>query len=223
VSGLISGLLIASSDIAGGAARSGKQRATAAFPLGPPTVADLESERKGSMPRPLMMLLSLVLAALSFAPSYAHVLEAGPRLHDWPPELWRAATVFHGQFAWFAIIGAPIDVAAIVMLAVMAFALRSRRPTFWFALAAAGLFLAGLLAWAAIVAPANGVLATWQPGPIPRDFTAVRARWETGHIVVAALKALGFVALCIAATFPGRRLALRSAARSRGPGYWRRW
>jgi hypothetical protein len=157
------------------------------------------------MARSVLNLAALVLAALSLAPSYAHVLEAPPRLGDWPPELWREATVFHGQFAWFAIVGAPIDVVTVVILAVFAFVLRGERGPFRFALAAAGLFLAGLLAWAAIVSPANAILATWQPGPIPANFAAVRGRWEAGHMIVAALKALGFVALCLATLFAGRR------------------
>jgi hypothetical protein len=160
------------------------------------------------MPRRLILLLSLVLAGLSLAPSYAHVLEAPPRLGEWPPELWRDATVFHGQFAWFAIVGAPIDIAAIVVLGLLAWISRLERPTRWLTLASTGLFLAALLAWTVLVVPANALLASWRPGPIPADFAAVQARWEHGHMAVAALKALGFVALSAAAAFPGRRTTL---------------
>jgi hypothetical protein len=160
------------------------------------------------MTRRLILLLSLVLAGLSLAPSYAHVLEAPPRLADWPPGLWREATVFHGQFAWFAIVGAPIDIAAILVIALLAWASRGERPTRWLTLASAALFLAALLAWTVLVVPANALLAGWRPGAIPPDFAAVRAQWEHGHMAVAALKALGFVALSAAAAFPGRRAAL---------------
>jgi hypothetical protein len=62
----------------------------------------------------LASIVSLVLAALSLGPSYAHVLEALPRLTVWPAELWRDATVFHRQFEWYALIGAPVDIAAII-------------------------------------------------------------------------------------------------------------
>jgi hypothetical protein len=55
------------------------------------------------------------------------------------------------------------------------------------------------------VAPANAVLATWQPGPIPPDFAAIRDRWETGHMAVAALKLLGFMATALAVVASGRR------------------
>lgn len=149
-------------------------------------------------------LMSLLLSALSLGPSFAHVLEAPPRLGMWPPALWREATVFHGQFEYFAIVGAPLDIAAILVAGWLAFLLRGERHAFHFALAGALLLACGLAAWLAVVAPVNSVLATWRPGPIPEDFDAVRARWETGHMIVAAAKALGFVALSVALLSPRR-------------------
>jgi hypothetical protein len=140
-------------------------------------------------------LLSAVTAALSLGPSFAHVLEAGPRLTVWPPELWRETTVFGAQFEWFAVVGAPLDVGVILVLAVLAFLLRRHRRPFGWALAAAVLYAVALATWFAWVAPANSVLATWTRGPVPADFAAVRDRWETGHMVVAAWKAIGFIAL----------------------------
>jgi hypothetical protein len=147
-------------------------------------------------------ILSLVLTALSLGPSYAHVLEALPRLTVWPAELWRDATVFHRQFEWYAIIGAPVDVAAIIAAFALAFLMRDRRPAFWLTFAGAACLAAGLAAWFALVAPANAVLATWQPGAIPPDFDIIRTRWETGHMVVAAFKLCGFVLLCVAVAGP---------------------
>ena len=55
-------------------------------------------------------LFVLTLAALSLGPSFAHVLEAPPRLTIWSPELWREATVFNGQFQLFATIGGPLRI-----------------------------------------------------------------------------------------------------------------
>jgi hypothetical protein len=141
--------------------------------------------------------LTATIAALSLAPSFAHVLESLPRL-QWPPELWRETTVFNGQFWMFAAIGAPLDVLAIVLPAMLAFLLRDDRPAFGFALLAALLYAAALASWFLFVAPANGVLATWRPGPIPENFELIRRRWEMGHMVVAAWKLLGFVLLTLA-------------------------
>lgn len=59
------------------------------------------------------------------------------------------------------------------------------------------LYLIALGAWFALVKPANDVLATWVPGPIPDNFETIRSRWETGHMVVTGFKAVGFIALAI--------------------------
>jgi hypothetical protein len=146
----------------------------------------------------ILSLLVLTLAALSLGPSFAHVLEAPPRLTVWSPELWREATVFNGQFQLFATIGGPLDVAAILATALLAYVLRRERSGFRLALAGCFLFASSLAVWFAWVAPANTVLATWTPGPIPDDFEAVRTRWETGHMAVAGLKLLGFMAMALA-------------------------
>jgi hypothetical protein len=140
---------------------------------------------------------ALVLSALSLGPSFAHVLEAPPRLMVWSPELWRDATVFNGQFRLFALVGAPINLGAILAAAVLAGLLPKERKPFRWALAGAILLALGLVVWFGWVAPANSVLATWVPGPIPDDFNAVRHRWETGHMAVAALKLTGFIAIAL--------------------------
>jgi hypothetical protein len=89
-------------------------------------------------------LLALTVAALSLGPSFAHVLEAPPRLSVWPPELWREATVFNGQFQLFAMIGGPLDIGAIITTAVLAYLLRHDRSGFRFALAGSVLFALAL-------------------------------------------------------------------------------
>lgn len=148
--------------------------------------------------------LTATVAALSLGPSFAHVLEAAPRLTVWSAELWRETTVFKGQFRLFAAVGALLDVAAIVCPAVLAYLLWNDRPASAYALAAAILYAAALVTWFAWVRPANGVLATWQPGPIPADFDQIRLRWETGHMAVAALKLGGFVAVVLSLVSMGR-------------------
>ena len=140
-------------------------------------------------------VLSALIAALSLGPSFAHVLEAAPRMTVWSPELWRETTVFNAQFEYFAVIGAPLDVGVILVLAILAFLLRDRTRAFRLTLAAALLYAVALATWFLWVAPANAVLATWSQGPVPADFAAVRDRWETGHMAVTAWKLVGFVAL----------------------------
>ncbi|MFU0505931.1 DUF1772 domain-containing protein [Pseudaminobacter sp. NGMCC 1.201702] len=152
-----------------------------------------------------LAFVTVIVAALSLGPSFAHVLEAPPRLKVWSPDLWRETTVFNAQFWTFAAVGAPLDLSAIALTAVLAALLRDDHPAFGFAAIAAVLYALSLVAWFALVAPVNGELATWVPGPIPGNFEAVRLRWEIGHMVVAALKLAGFAALAFALLYAGRQ------------------
>ncbi|TGR94437.1 DUF1772 domain-containing protein, partial [Mesorhizobium sp. M2E.F.Ca.ET.209.01.1.1] len=80
-------------------------------------------------------VLTAFVAALSLGPSFAHVLESLPRLTKWSPALWRETTVFNAQFQLFLLIGAPLDIAAIVCPAVLVWMLRDEPRAFWFVLA----------------------------------------------------------------------------------------
>lgn len=142
-------------------------------------------------------LAALILAALSLGPSFAHLLERPPRL-AWPPELWMATTSFGSQYAWFGRVGAILDPATILVLALLAWLTRRRRPAFVAASVGFFLFGAALACWALIVQPMNLAMAGWTPGQVPADFEAVRARWEVGHAMVAALKLAGLVAVAVA-------------------------
>lgn len=142
--------------------------------------------------------LTLLVAALSFAPTFAHLLEAPPRLLVWSPQLWREATVFNGQFRLFGLIGGPLDVVVVPVAAVLAFFLRHDRGPFLFTLAGMLLSALSLVLWLSIVAPANATMANWQPGPLPAGFEATRTRWEAGHMLMAGVKFLGLVALIAA-------------------------
>ena len=119
-------------------------------------------------------VVAVVIAALSLGLSFAHVLEAPPRLNIWPPELWRETTVFNGQFKFFAVLGGPLDVAAVLAPAALAFALRGTRQTSLLFAAAALFYAVALALWFGLVAPANAIMATWTPGPVPADFHAVQ-------------------------------------------------
>jgi hypothetical protein len=148
--------------------------------------------------------LTALIAALSFGPSFAHVLEALPRLRIWSPELWREATVFNGQFQLFFVVGAPLDMLAVAAPAALALLVRSNGTAALVTGAGALFFAVALVPWFLIVFPANQVLATWAPGPIPADFEAVRWRWETGHMAVASAKLIGLAFLLLALILIGR-------------------
>lgn len=141
--------------------------------------------------------LALLITALSLGLSFAHLLEAPPRLTVWPPELWREATVFPGQFRLFGLLGGPIDIGAALVLAVLAYLTRGNGLGFRLALTGAALFAASLVVWLVWVAPANSVMAGWRPGPVPGDFHAIRDRWETGHMAMAGIKLAGFATVIL--------------------------
>lgn len=146
-------------------------------------------------------IVALVIGALDLAPSLAHAFEALPRLRWWSLDLWRDATVFNGQFAVLAVLGAPLEFGAIIATGALAWTMR-RDAGFRMAGAACIGFALALAAWVALVAPANAVLATWQPGPMPADADAVRWQWEQGHLVAAAIKLGAFLLLAWAAVRP---------------------
>ena len=66
------------------------------------------------------------------------------------------------------------------------------------AAAASLAFLLALVAWFAMVAPANAILATWGDARLPTDADAVRWQWESGHVVRAAFKLGGIAMLALA-------------------------
>ena len=151
------------------------------------------------MPSRTLAVAALTVGALSLGLSFAHLAEALPRVFAWPPELWREATVFGGQYAVFAPLGAALDAGAVLLAGTLALRAQGQGPRFRPALAACLLYALGLAVWFAWVAPANAALAAWVPGPLPDDFFVVRDRWETGHAAIAMLKLAGFVALAWAA------------------------
>jgi hypothetical protein len=148
--------------------------------------------------------LTGLVATLSFGPSFAHVLEAWPRLRIWSPDLWREATVFNGQFVLFLYVGAPLDVVAILLPALLAFLVRQNGTAALAAGAASVFYALALLLWFALVSPANHVLATWTPDAIPNGFEAIRWRWETGHMAVASAKLIGLALILLTLILIGR-------------------
>lgn len=147
----------------------------------------------------LFTVLLIVVAALNLALSFAHLVEAPPRLWVWSPELWREATVFNGQFTLFAPLGAVLEIATILGAGALAWGCRNDGRGLRPALLATLFFAFGLGIWLAVVAPANAVLATWSPGPVPVGFETVRLRWEGGHIAITLVKVLAFSMLASAA------------------------
>lgn len=148
------------------------------------------------MPLLLWRLVTLLLAALSMALSFCHLMEMPVRL-SWEPALWMETTNFGGLYYLFGRIGAAIDVSAILATAVLVFMTRHRRLSFALTIAGAVLMAAGLATWFGFVAPMNAIMAGWTAGAVPSDFVEVRNQWEYSHAAIAAIKIGGLAALLL--------------------------
>jgi hypothetical protein len=152
----------------------------------------------------IIRYLSLLLVALTLGMTFAHVMEIPGKLRL-DGATW--LTVQHNLYVAFGIVGAAIEVLAILLTWTLLLMVRQRRPAVWWTLAAAVCVTAGLADWFLLVAPMNAALSVWTPATLPADWTRYRDQWETGHAIHAGLFALGFSALVIAllAETAGRR------------------
>ena len=155
----------------------------------------------------VIRFVAVMLAALTLGMGFCHLMQLPARM-GWDQYLWVGSTVQGGLYNTFGSVGAVIDVAAVIALALLAYFVRKRRhPGFRLALAAVLLLLA-LVLWWVLVYPVNVELAKWVNGPVPSDWTDYRARWEWGHAVISLLELAGFAAL-IASVLADTRETLR--------------
>jgi hypothetical protein len=139
--------------------------------------------------------ITLVLGALAIGAPLAHVLEM-PVRRTYDPALY--VTVTHTLYRYFGIVGAMIEVGAVVG-AVGAAGLGTSRTSprsarRWAVAGAACLVLAHALFWL-LVNPVNHAFASWTPAAVPPDWTQLRDQWEFTHAARAGLFLLGFCAL----------------------------
>lgn len=142
--------------------------------------------------------VAIMLAALTLGLGFCHLMQLPARM-GWDQYLWVGSTVQGGLYATFGSVGAVIDVATVIALALLAYFVREHgRPGFRLALLAAVLFALALVLWWVLVYPVNVELAKWVNGPVPADWTDYRARWEWGHAIIAVAELVGFAALVAA-------------------------
>jgi hypothetical protein len=142
-----------------------------------------------------MRFVAIMLAALTLALSFCHLMQLPARM-GWDQYLWVGSTVQGGLYVMFGSVGAVIDVACVIALALLAYFVREHgRPGFALALSAALLFALALVLWWVLVYPVNVELAKWVNGPVPADWTDYRSRWEWGHAIISLIELGGFGAL----------------------------
>ncbi len=139
--------------------------------------------------------IAVMLSALTLGLGFCHLMQLPARM-AWDQYLWVDSTVGGGLYAWFGSVGAMIDVAAVLVLVLLAYFVKEHgRPGYCPALLAALLFALALVLWWVVIYPVNVELATWVNGPVPDDWTRWRGRWEWGHAAIAIIELCGFGAL----------------------------
>ncbi len=134
----------------------------------------------------------MLFAALAVLAPAAHVLEMPNKL-ALDGALWLAVQQ-HLYRGWGPVIGAPVEIGALVIS--LALAVLSRRtprvtrPAVVAVAAYAGMIAAFFL----FNAPVNAVVDQLTATTLPASWPALRLRWEAGHAISAALAVIGLAA-----------------------------
>ncbi|MDO8907977.1 MAG: hypothetical protein Q7W55_05680 [Pseudohongiella sp.] len=151
------------------------------------------------MPSRVLQIIALTLAALGLAPGAAHLMELPVKL-AYPPHMY--AEVTSTLYAWFGAAGGTIQVAAALVVAVIAFRAR-RLPEGRLLAASAAALLISLLLWALLVAPVNSAWANstgLSPDEFVEAYANLRSRWEYGHMAAFIAWLTGWFGLVAALT-----------------------
>jgi hypothetical protein len=135
---------------------------------------------------------TVLLVSLLMATAFAHTLEMPMKMRV-SGELW--LTYQHTLYAWFAIVGGPIEILSLVSTTALAFRLRRSKEAFRPVMIAAILLLSGFFViWLGLINPVNSRTAQWTAETIPPDWQRWRAQWEYSH---ATRFVLQFCALAV--------------------------
>lgn len=134
--------------------------------------------------------LSLLFAALAFAPALAHVLELPNKINLPHDDYLTVQQIYRGwALLGFVVAGALLSTLALTIMT------RGRSATFAWSLTAL-LCIAGTQAvfWT-FTYPANQLTNNWTA--LPADWMALRKQWEYSHATSAALNLLALTALIL--------------------------
>ena len=137
--------------------------------------------------------LALTLTALTMGLTFAHALEALPKLR-WNGKLY--LSVQTNLYYLFGNVGAATEVGAVVAAFVLTALVRGRGRVFGWTLAGALILLSSLVVWFLFVAPVNAQTSAWQQaGAVPTNWQAWRNQWEAAQAACFVLHLFGFGAL----------------------------
>ena len=139
--------------------------------------------------------LTVLLLALAMGLAWAHLLEMPQKMQLEP---WLYLVLAPTLYPYFAYVGGPAEVAAVLCCIVLCVLVRKRRPALVLASIAAICAAAALGVWLARVSPMNAEMSRWVPSAIPSDWTRVRDQWEHGHALRALLWSLALALVTFA-------------------------
>lgn len=143
----------------------------------------------------VIRFVNLLLVALTLGMTFSHALEyPGKAKLDGAEWL----TVQHNVYLAFGVVGAIIEVTAILTTWIVFAQIRSWKLARVLTLLAGLATTAALGIWFGWVDPVNTALKAWTPATMPDNWMSFRDRWEAGHAVSAILFGLAFSALVVA-------------------------
>ena len=160
-------------------------------------VAQMANDR-ATGPSKFLRASALVFGALSLTMTSAHVLEMPAKMRLSPEQYSAVNGTLYG---WFASVGGFYTVLALVAAWALVASARKVPEIFRKASAAAVLLSAALASWLVLVLPVNRAIAAvadTDPGALPALWSALRSRWEYGHVTGFVFTLLGFCALAAA-------------------------
>ncbi|MGJ4747993.1 hypothetical protein ACQV5M_16665 [Leptospira sp. SA-E8] len=135
---------------------------------------------------------ALILAALTLGMRFAHVMEAGPKLH------WEADLYFQVQtslYKYFAIIGPIVQIGSILLIFTIAY-LSKGTKSFRYTVLSGFSFIFSLGVWFLFVAPAASHIKEWTiTHTIPEHWSSIRSAWQFGQVGAFSFDFLAFCLL----------------------------
>jgi len=157
----------------------------------------------------VLPFVTVVFAALTFAPAFAHLAEMPAKLRLDGPSWYATQFLYQG---WGAFLG-PIESITLVMTGWWLWHCRSHSPARTLIVTALAAYIGMQLCFWLFNFPVNSAVAGWTPTTLPSDWAAYRARWEWSHATRAVLAFAAFVCLLRAALVLQRQPVISVSAK----------
>jgi hypothetical protein len=138
----------------------------------------------------VIQFLAVLLTAFALIPAGAHLFEL-PNKMDLPRDAYLTVQSIYAGWAWFGI----VDLAALMLNAILAVRLRRQRPAVYFAWTAALCFVVFFAIFFTWTFPANQATANWTT--LPDDWNPLRVAWEYSHAANAVMMLIAFCSVTL--------------------------